>query len=344
MMRDHDSLRDVRLEDSGQSVRTTVKALIGMQLSGEELASLRSVSASADVLEVEGNEGLLEEIASADLYVPGPWTRDVFQAGKRLRWVHFPWAGLEGVLFPALVESEVVVTNSAGVFAIPMAEHALALMLAFSRAIAFSTRREPRELWHEKDSRQNICRRIGELQGATLGIVGYGGIGQAVAQRAKAFGMRVLALRRHPEKTDQWADAVWGLDRLDEILRQSDYLLISCALTPATRGLVGARELSVMKEDAVIINLARGAIVDQPALIQALREGRIRGAGLDVTTPEPLPLDSPMWQMENVIITPHISGMSPQTRHRQLELLRENLCRYTQGRELLNVVDKQAGY
>jgi phosphoglycerate dehydrogenase-like enzyme len=155
--------------------------------------------------------------------------------------------------------------------------------------------------------------------------------------------MRVLALRRHPAP-DEFAHEVWGPERLDEVLRECDYLLVSCALTEQTRGMIGARELGLMKPDAVIVNVARGAVIDSAALLDALRERRIGGAGLDVTDPEPLPADSPLWHMDNVIITPHVSGSSPETSRRQFELLEENVRRFAAGEELLNVVDKMAGY
>ncbi len=320
-----------------------MKVLVGSRLTEEDAAAVRQAVPRADVRLAQDRKAVPGEIADADVYVPGPWSEDVFRRAERLRWVHFMWAGLDSQLFPAVSESDVVVTNSAGVFAIPMAEHAIALMLAFARAIHVCLRRSPEALWHEKGSRRSVTERMGELNGATLGVVGYGGIGRATAKTARALGMKVLALRRRPQD-DEFADVVWGPDRLDDLLRQSDYVLISCALTSATRGLIGERELSLMKPAAVLVNLARGAVVDEPALTAALREGGIGGAGLDVTAREPLPLDSPLWQMDNVIITPHVSGMSPRTWQRQMDLLCENLRRYAAGRQLLNVVDTEAGY
>jgi phosphoglycerate dehydrogenase-like enzyme len=238
----------------------------------------------------------------------------------------------------------VTLTNSAGVFAVSMAEHALALMLAFARGLHLCARRKPEQVWHGEGSRQSVASEMRELNGTTLGVVGYGQVGAATAQRAKAFGMKVLAVRRRPERASAYADEVWPLDRLGDVLSRSDYVLVSCALTPATRGLIGEPQIARLKPDAVLVNVARGAVVDEAALIEALRAGRIRGAGLDVTCEEPLPLDSPLWRMENVIITPHVSGTSPQTWRRQMEFLCENLRRYAAGEPLLNVADKRAGY
>ena len=320
-----------------------MKVLLGHRCGQGELAGLRAAAPRADVRQADGREAVLEGIVDADGYVPGPWGEDVLAAGTRLRWVHFPWAGVETELLPSLLERDVTVTNCAGVFAVPMAEHVLGIMLTFARALHVCARGTAEGLWVGRGARRRVTECIGELCGATVGIVGYGGIGRAVAQRAGAFGMRVLALRRRAQPDDA-ADEVWGPDRLDDLLRESDYVVLSCALTPQTRGLIGRRELALMKPEAVIVNVARGAVIDQSALIRALEGGRLRGAGLDVTATEPLPADSPLWRMDGVLITPHVSGMSPATHGRQFELLRENLRRYAAGEPLLNVVDKRAGY
>lgn len=319
--------------------------LIGTSLSDEDAAALQAVAPQATMHFAKGREDVLARIGGVEVYMPGPCDAEVFAAaGMELKWVHFPWAGLDGCVPEELAGRDVVITNSAGVFAIPMAEHALALMLAFARGVHLCAGRGPGEVWHGEGAREGISSAMHELKGATLGILGYGGIGRATAERAKAFGMRVLALKRRPGETDEWADEVWGTDRLDDLLAQSDYLLVSCALTPETEGMIGARELALMKPDAVLVNVARGSVLDEAALIEALRAGGIRGAGLDVTAEEPLPADSPLWEMGNVVITPHVAGASPETWGRQLALMRENLRRYASGEPLLNVVDKQAGY
>jgi phosphoglycerate dehydrogenase-like enzyme len=320
-----------------------VRIVVAMRMSDEDKTELAAAAPDADLVAAAGREEVMQQIGNADAYVPGPWGEDVLAAGTRLRWVHFPWAGVETEVFPALARSDVLVTNSAGVFAVPMAEHVIGMMLALSRGLLICARRSPEQLWHAKGARRSVTERVCELNGGTLGIVGYGGIGRAVAERVKGLGMCVLGLRRRPEP-DEFAGEVWGPDRLDELLRRSDCVVLSCALTDETRGLIGARELALMKPTALLVNVARGAVVDEPALIEALREGRLGGAGLDVTAQEPLPVDSPLWTMENVIVTPHVAGFSQQTRRRQFELLRENVRRFTAGEPLLNVVDKQAGY
>ncbi len=319
-----------------------MRILIGADISEGKVARLRAAAPGVDFVTAANRPAALAEIGEADAYVPGAWDQQVFEAGTRLRWVHFRWAGVGGQIFPALAESDVTVTNSAGVFAVPMAEHALALMLALTRSLNLCMPPRPGEdPW--RATAPAARQRMREMQGATLGILGYGGIGRATAERARGFGMRVLALRRHPAP-DDFADAVWGPERLDDVLRASDYLLVSCALTDETRGMIGERELALMKPTAVIVNLARGAVIDSAALLAALQERRLGGAGLDVTDPEPLPSDSPFWRLDNVIITPHVSGSSPRTADRQFDLLEENVHRFAAGEPLLNVVDKQAGY
>jgi len=321
-----------------------MKIVIGTRLSEDELAALRGAAPDAQICVAADVQAALTEIADAQVYVAGHWSEDVLAAGRSLRWVHFTWAGMDDVISPALAESDVTVTNSAGVFAVPMAEHVMAVMLAFARGVHLCARRKPEQLWHGEGARRAVAAQLGELNGSTLGIVGFGGVGAATAQRAKALGMRVLAVRRHSERPCEHADEVLTLDHLSDLLSRSDYVLISCALTPDTQGLIGERQLAWMKPGAVLINVARGAVVDEPALVDALRAGRIRGAALDVTCEEPLPLDSPLWEMENIIITPHISGTSPKTTVRQMERLRENVRRYAAGEPLLSIVDKRAGY
>ncbi len=321
------------------SEQSSVKVVIGGDVGGADLAAT-----GVRVCVADGRDAVLKELPDADGYVPGPWDDEVLAAAPGLRWVHFMWAGVDGLIFPAAVESDVTITNSAGAFAVPMAEHVMALMLAFARGVHLCTCRSPHDLWHAEGSRGSLTPHMREMSGATLGILGYGGIGRETARRAKAFDMRVVALRRRPTDDDPFADEVFGPERLDDLLRESDYLLISCALTDETCGMIGARELALMKPGAVIVNVARGAVIDEAALVAALQDGPIRGAGLDVTDREPLPLESPLWGMENVIVTPHVAGASPRTQQRQLEVLRENLRLFAAGEPLLNVVDKRLGY
>jgi phosphoglycerate dehydrogenase-like enzyme len=319
-----------------------MRLLVGARISAEKQEALQRAAPSMQLLMAEGRDEVMAAIGDVEAYTPGAWDENIFAAGGNLRWVHFRSAGVDREIFPSLAASEVAVTNSAGVFAIPMAEHAMALMLALARGLHICARPAGNGPWRTAQRTLKGC--LFELSGATLGIVGYGHVGREIAKRAKAFGMRVLALRRRVAEEAEGVDGVYGPDGLDDLLRRADFVAVTCALTPATRGIIGSHELAIMKDTACIVNVARGAIIDEPALIDALRDGQLRYAGLDVASTEPLPADSPLWQLDNVVVTPHVSGLSPETPRRQFDLFLENVRRYADGRPLLNVVDKKAGY
>jgi phosphoglycerate dehydrogenase-like enzyme len=271
-----------------------------------------------------------------------------------LRWVQGHFAGVDSVIDHPLITS-VTLTTSSGVHAPAMAEYVLMMMLAFAhhlpRMLEWQRRAEwPRERWALFAPR--------ELRGATVGVVGYGSVGREVARLARAFGMRVLATKRD---TAHAAEQGWGLpgvgdsegrsvdrlyppEALGEMLGESDYVVLVVPLTPATRGLIDAEALQRMKRDAVLINVARGGVVDEAALVEALRMGAIRGAALDVFAQEPLPADSPLWTLPNVVLSPHVSGFTLEYDNRAMALFADNLRRYVAGEPLLNVVDVSLGY
>ena len=269
--------------------------------------------------------------------------RGNFARAHRLRWIQITAASVHGLLFPELVASEVVVTNGRGLHGIAMAEHALGVILAFTRKLhlARDAQRERRwaqsALWGEAPP-------IGGLNGRTLGLVGFGAIGRATAERARALGLEVLAVRRRPAPDPAPAHAQWPPERLPELLARAHFLVLAAPLTDATRGLLGAAELARMRRDAIVVNLGRGALIDQQALIEALQAGTIAGAALDVFEREPLDAASPLWGMSNVIVTPHVSGFGPRYWERASELFARNLRAFLDGRPLENVVDKRAGY
>jgi phosphoglycerate dehydrogenase-like enzyme len=266
----------------------------------------------------------------------GTVVRSIWPRIANVQWYHSLMAGLENQLFPELVESAFPLTNSAGVFARSLGEWAIAGMLWFAKDL--------RRL-HEQQGRAEWSQFISEpLTGKTVGILGYGGIGRATAERAKPFGMRVLATRKRPEKTDDVVDQMLPLDQLDTLCRESDYLVIAAPKTPETIGLVDERRLRLMKKGAVLINLGRGPIVDEPALIQALQEGWIKGAALDVFNVEPLPADHPFWKMPNVLISPHCADHTTTWLHEAMELFLDNFSRWERGEPLRNLADKRHGY
>ncbi len=262
-------------------------------------------------------------------------TRRLIVCIPHLRWVHTISAGVDHLLFPELRESETILTNASGVFNVPIAETVLAYMLAVVKRLPEFLAQQREHRWEKLPLR--------ELRGLTVGIVGLGDIGSEVARLCRAFGMRVLGLRRRPASSDA-ADEVFPPEQLHNLLSQSDFVVVALPLTEETRGIIGREALAAMKPDAWLINIARGALVDEEALVEALREGRIGGACLDVFAEEPLPEDSPLWDMPNVIITPHNSWSSPYIEEREIELFLENLRRYVAGEPLRNVVDKRAGY
>lgn len=263
---------------------------------------------------------LREAVRDADVIVvaprQGPLLREVWPDAKRVRWVHALAAGVESLVFPSL---DATLTNSRGIFADALGEFAIAAMLFFAKDLRRMLDNQRAQRWAPFN--------VERLEGQTVGIVGYGGIGRAVAQRAAAFGMRVLATRVTP---------------LDELLRASDYVVLSTPLTAETRGMIGARELALMKTSAVLINIGRGAVVDEAALIDALQ--RIRGAALDVFETEPLPAAHPFWTLDNVLLSPHCADHTSDSHERTMRFFLDNLGRFERGEELVNVVDKARGY
>jgi phosphoglycerate dehydrogenase-like enzyme len=313
-----------------------VRVLLGYRERGDDVARVRAVSGAVIVEAAETPEEAVAKVAEAEAYLAGHWSDELWRSAPRLRWVQSWGAGVEWLLTPDFVASPIMLTNAQGVYAIPIAEHVIALMLCFARGLNHLVRNQAERQWRHT--------RVAELEGSTLGIVGLGGIGTEVAKRGKCLGMRVVATRRRPERPSEFADEVRGPDHLPWLLRESDYVVLCAALTPGTRHLIGAPELAVMKSSAYLINIGRGGLVDEEALAAALAHGGLAGAGLDVFETEPLPRDSRLWDLPNVVVTPHLAGSSPRSHDRLVDLFCENLRRYLAGAELLNVVDKAAGY
>ncbi len=249
---------------------------------------------------------------------------EIFPRATRARWAHVVSAGVESVLSPEIRASAIPLTNGRGVFARPLGEWVVGVMVYFGYDFPKMLRNQNARRWERYDHE--------ELYGRTVTIVGYGSIGRAVGERACAFGMRVLtSSRRRPGD-------------LNAMLSASDYVVITAPLTDQTRGMIGAAQFAVMKPNAVIINVGRGAVIDEDALLAALQNKKIRGAALDVFTQEPLPSDHPFWGMENVIVSPHSADSLPDSREQAVEFFVQNFKRFANGEPLQNVVDKNAGY
>lgn len=268
-------------------------------------------------------------------------TPETLAAASNLRWVQSWSAGVDRYLgLDGLMKNDAITfTNMKGAHGPVISEHVFALLLHLRRSLApyLAAQREGR--WQ-----RNAGSNQKALSGSTLLVAGMGGIGREIAKRGKAFGMEVLATVRTERPAPDYVDELGTAEDLDRFLARADVIAIALPLTSATRGLFDAERLAKTKQGAVLINIARGPIVDTEALMAALRSGKLGGAGLDVTDPEPLPDGHPLWSMDNVIITPHVAGRAELTRTRRLDIFRENVARFSDGRDMVNVVDKEAGY
>lgn len=280
----------------------------------------------------------LEEAEAVLRWVSGKRFSEMVEKGPKVRWLHTASAGVDHVLTPAVRNKpNLTVTDSGAAFTDTIPEFVIAWMLMVARRLPqlIAQQKEHKWQWIQQE----------ELGGQTVGIVGLGPIGQGVARRAKALGMRVLGFRRHDSPAENVDQVLTGPDGLSQLLGESDFVVIAASLTESTRSLIGPEQLSQMKPTAWIVNIARGALIDEPALIAALRERRIGGACLDVFLKEPLPADSPLWDMPNVFISPHnSSGGTPQLRAKQKQVFFDNLRRFVHGEPLAGVVDIQQGY
>ncbi len=282
-------------------------------------------------------------IAEAEIAWCGNLSAERIERAKKLRWIGFWSAGVDGKITPQLLERGFSITTASGVHGANIGEHIMAWMLMFTRTMHFHLRSQIAGEWKRTWATSSVT----ELTGQTLGIVGYGRIGEGLTQRAKAFGMRVVALKRNPQaqyNASITPDTLYSPNELPLLLAESDHVVLSLPYTPATHHLFNAETIAMMKPSAYLYNVARGKVVDESALITALQERRIAGAGLDVFEEEPLPATSPIWGMENVLITPHIAGMTPHYFARAAEIFTENLHRYLRGERLHNLYEHERGY
>lgn len=285
-------------------------------------------------------EEMIREIADADALFGIP-SRDAFAAARSLRWIQAPSAGVEFLLgLPEAVESDVLVTNARGAHARTIAEHTFAMLLAFTRGLRYFDKLKAQHEWARRDGYQQVT----GIAGLTMAVVGFGNIGKAIARRALAFEMEVIGVDAHQVPGIDGVKAVWTLDRLDDALKQADVLVIATPITPETRGMIGKRELGLLKPGSYLLAISRGGIVDEPALAEALNSGHLAAAGLDVTDVEPLPAESPLWDVENLIITPHVSGGSRLTTELMWTIFHDNVGRFLRGETLNNLCDKRLGY
>jgi len=282
-------------------------------------------------------------IADADVAFSSQLKPSHLAAASRLRWVHSPAAGIGGMLFPEMVRSPVIMTNSRGTSAITIAEHTLAVTLALLRDLPLAWRRQSEREWAQNEF--NAGASIRTLRGASVLIVGLGAIGTETARLMSALGATIVGVRRRIDvPVPPGVAQVVPATELHEQLARADVVVIAAPQTKETVRLIGAPELALMKHDAVLVNISRGKLVDEPALVEALEAGRLRGAALDVFEHEPLPRESPLWSRADVLITPHVSGFHADYWPSATRLFADNLRRFAAGLPLVNVVDKEAGY
>jgi phosphoglycerate dehydrogenase-like enzyme len=290
---------------------------------GESMAAFEKAAPEAEVI--------LHWSGSGDLL------RSVFLAAPKVRWVHSRAAGLDKSLFPELVESSVPLTNGTGVFSQSLGEFALAAVLFFAKDFHRMLRNQAAERWEQFD--------VEEIAHQTAGIVGYGDIGRAVARRLHAMGMKVLALKRHtPESQDPFIAEFYRPDQMAAMLGRSDYVIVAAPLTPETRHMVSDAQFAAMKPNAVILNVGRGPVIDQAAMVRALTQKRIRGAGLDVFEKEPIPAGDPIWKLDNVLISPHCADHTKDWLNDAMRFFLTQYSRFEKGEPLENIVQKHLGY
>jgi D-3-phosphoglycerate dehydrogenase len=286
-----------------------------------------------------GQQHVAAEIQQADIFcghvkVPLDWSGVV--RGGRLKWIQSSAAGLDHCLVPAVIDSDITVTSASGVLADQVSEHATALITALTRSLPV--------FFRAQQAKEFIRRPTRDLHHSTLGIVGFGGVGRRIAQVLSPFKTRILATDMFPIDKPDYVESLWPAERLGDLLSEVDILILSAPLTPQTRGMIAAAEIARMKKGSLLVNVARGPLVVERDLVAALTSGHLGGAALDVTEEEPLPPTSALWELPNVIITPHVAGQSRLRIDQMTDFFCDNLQRYLTGRSLRNLVDKQLGF
>jgi len=317
----------------------TLKVLIDSH-EGEAFYDLLREVPNVEITQFPDDGNLAEYTAETEVYFGKPGV-DILKISPKLKWIQAPSAGVEFVAnIPELVESEVLLTNTRGAHGPSIGEHALAMLLAMTRHIPESVLNQAQRSWN-RGAMYHTAREIG---GLTMGIIGFGALGRGIAQRAKAFEMNILAVDAQAVNGEPWVDEVWPVSRINDLLAQSDVVVVACPLTAETRHLIGAEQFAEMKDDAYLIVVSRGGIVEQGALRETLIGGKLAGVAIDVAEKEPLPAEDPLWDAPRLLVTPHMAGASAPKERRCVEIFRDNLIRYQNDEPLINLVDKSRGY
>jgi phosphoglycerate dehydrogenase-like enzyme len=309
----------------------------GFKFTDGQLAALRKDFPCCEFT-VSDNDTLTDrQLERAEVMVGFP-KPEVLKKATNLKWLHLSSIGVDKHADPAIyANSAVMLSNSSGTYGRPIAEHIVGLMIALSRNFTFFFRNQERNHWEKKDANK-------DLYGSTVLIVGLGDVGRQVAMHLRGFGMHVIAVKRTLCEKPSYVDELFTTQDLDALLPKADYVILCLAATPETIGIMDRRRLMLMRKDAYIINIGRGSLVDQDALCEVLENRDIAGAAIDVMTPEPLPSESPLWRLDNLIITPHCSGKSPTTNLRQFQIFHDELQRYVEGNPPKNLIDFNLKY
>lgn len=296
-----------------------------------------------NVLHLPNYDVLPPELPDTDIFVGYSLRADQLQHAKKLKWLHSTAAGMAQLTYPELRDSGILVTNPRGVFSVPMAEHTMGMLISLARNFPDSVRYQDRATWGQQ-ALWAMPQQLTELNGKILLIVGYGSIGRELARRARAFEMRVWGVTRSGEGDTSMVEKIAPALELGDVLPHADYVVIAAPETSETRHLIGAPEIARMKRGARLVNVGRGSLLDEGALLGALEDGQLSGAALDVTGVEPLPESSPLWRAPNLFITPHTSAVSDRLWQRETDLLVDLLGKWFGGCEMTNVVDLARGY
>jgi phosphoglycerate dehydrogenase-like enzyme len=308
----------------------------------KEVYSSATLKNKIDLIRSEGKKHLKQIIPDVEILVCFSIDKETFLEAKKLKWIHGAYVGIDSLLFPELLKSKVLLTSSRGMHGDTVSDHAMAMILAFAKGLVPAWTCKEKRKWCQVE----VMRQRFEPQEKLLGIVGFGTIGQALARKAKAFGMKVMATKNRVQKgeREKYVDRLLPREKFREFLCTADFVVLTVPLTKETHHMIGAKEFDCMKKSTILINVARGGVIDEKALINALLQKKIAGAGLDVFEDEPLSPKSKLWDLENVIITPHVAGSRRDYFKKVGEIFRMNLNRYLSRKPLLNLVDKELGY
>ena len=296
-----------------------------------------------EVVHLHDYDRVNDEIADADIAIAWSLRGEQIKAANELKWIHSTATAVHFLMSDELRSSNIVVTNARDVHGPVVAEHAMALVFALAKRLPQAMRYQQQKHWAQQDI-WNAAPCPRELKGASIAIIGLGGIGRPLAKMASSLGMRVIGVREHPERACEGVEKIYSFADLNDALGHADFLVLALPVTPKTHHLMNASRLARLKRDAYLINVGRGVLIDEAALVDALRRKSFAGAALDVTEEEPLPSESPLWAMDNVFITPHIASLTEQMWERHYETFTQNLRRFLKNEPLMWVVDKEKAY